>query len=71
MTAYNAAYDPLLPWGFAAVAAGSLAILAAPLAAYVFLTALFGLPHVLCELRYCDERFSARIPKQPLAAIGA
>ncbi|MFO1187049.1 MAG: hypothetical protein U1E87_06105 [Alphaproteobacteria bacterium] len=47
------------------------AVLVAPLAAYVFLIALLGLPHVLCELRYCDERFSARAPRAALVAIGA
>jgi hypothetical protein len=30
----------------------------------------FGLPHVLYELRYVDERFSARLSPRPLAAIG-
>ncbi len=47
------------------------AVLTAPLAASVLLIALFGLPHILCELRYCDERFSARIPRAALWAIGA
>lgn len=63
---------PLWPWGFAAVSVVSLAaVLAAPLAAYVLMIALFGLPHVLCELRYCDERFSGRVPRSALAGIGA
>jgi hypothetical protein len=63
---------PLWPWGYALVSAIALAaVLTAPLAAYVFLIALFGLPHVLCELRYCDERFSARAPRAALIAIGA
>lgn len=63
---------PLWPWGFLGVSAVSVAgVLLAPLAAYVFMIALFGLPHVLCELRYCDERFSARAPRMALLAIGA
>jgi len=63
---------PLWPWGFLVVSAASLgAVLVAPLAAYVFMIALFGLPHVLCELRYCDERFSARAPQNALLAVGA
>ncbi len=62
---------PLWPWGFLAVGTASIAILAAPLAAYLVLIAAFGLPHVLCELRYVDERFSARLPRRALAAVGA
>jgi hypothetical protein len=31
----------------------------------------FGLPHVLYELRYCDERFGARTPMPALWIIGA
>lgn len=63
---------PFWPWGY--VATGALALtaaLAAPLAAYVFMIALFGVPHVLSELRYCDERFSARAPRRALLAICA
>lgn len=59
----------LWPLGYAAVAAAALAIMAAPLAAYVLLIALFGLPHVLCELRYCDERFSGRSGRGFLIAL--
>jgi len=67
-----ASFIPLWPWGYAAVCVVAVgAVLIAPLAAYVFLIALFGLPHVLCELRYCDERFSARAPRAALVAIGA
>jgi hypothetical protein len=63
---------PMWPWGYAVVSLIALAaVLVAPLAAYVFLIALFGLPHVLCELRYCDERFSARAPRAALIAIAA
>lgn len=68
----RASIVPLWPWGYAAVSVVAVAaVLAAPLAAYVFLIALFGLPHVLCELRYCDERFSARAPRPALVAVGA
>jgi hypothetical protein len=55
----------------AATLAGCAAVAAAPLAAYVWLIALFGIPHVVSELRYCDERFSGRSPRAALAAIGA
>ncbi len=61
---------PYWPWGY--IATGTIAVtaaLAAPLAAYVFMIALFGLPHVLSELRYIDERFSARAPRRALLAI--
>lgn len=61
---------PFWPWGFAAVALiATVAVLVAPLAGYVFLIALFGLPHVVCEMRYCDERFSARAPRLALGLI--
>ncbi len=43
----------------------------APIAAFVLMISAFGLPHVLYELRYVDERFSARMSARPLAAIGA
>ncbi|MFZ1988933.1 MAG: hypothetical protein WAW96_04090 [Alphaproteobacteria bacterium] len=62
---------PLWPWGYAAAGALALAAaLTAPLAAYVFMIALFGLPHVVCEMRYCDERFSPRAPRAALPIIG-
>lgn len=51
------------------VSVASVAI--APIAAFVLMISAFGLPHVLYELRYVDERFSARMSAQPLAAIGA
>jgi hypothetical protein len=57
---------------FAAAALfASLAVMAAPLAAYVWLIALFGLPHVIAELRYVDGRFGQRIGMKPLAIFGA
>ena len=59
-----------MAWGFAGVAVASLAILAAPLAAYVALIAIFGLPHVLYEMRYVDERFAGRIGGRVLGLIG-
>lgn len=43
----------------------------APIAAFVLMISAFGLPHVLYELRYVDERFGARIAPTPLAVIGA
>ncbi len=55
----------------AATLAGGAFIAAAPLAAYVWLIALFGVPHVVSELRYCDERFSGRSSRAALAIVGA
>lgn len=46
------------------------AVSVAPIAAFVLMISAFGLPHVLYELRYVDERFSARVSPAPLAAIG-
>ncbi|MFY9831527.1 MAG: hypothetical protein WAK66_02260 [Methylocystis sp.] len=54
---------PILP--FAAFAA------MAPLAAYTTALALFGLPHVLSELRYVDRRFGRRLSLSYLAPIAA
>jgi hypothetical protein len=54
----------------AAAILGLAAVAVAPLAAYVILIALFGLPHVLAEMRYCDERFSGVTPRIALALIG-
>ena len=54
----------------AATLAGGAFIAAAPLAAYVWLIALFGVPHVVSELRYCDERFSGRSSRVALAIVG-
>lgn len=54
-----------------AIVAGGALIAAAPLAAYVLLIAIFGIPHVVAELRYCDERFSGRSSRSALAIIGA
>lgn len=59
-------------WAFLIAAlAGAALIAAAPLAAYVWLVALFGIPHVVSELRYCDERFSGRSSRAALAIVGA
>lgn len=48
-----------------------VAVVIAPLAAFVLMISAFGLPHVLYELRYVDERFSARLPVRLLAVISA
>lgn len=59
-------------WAFlVAILAGGALIAAAPLAAYVLLIAAFGIPHVVSELRYCDERFSGRSSRAALAIVGA
>lgn len=62
----------LWAWAFlAATLVGGALIAAAPLAAYVWLIALFGIPHVVSELRYCDERFSGRSSRVALGLVGA
>src|SRR5947207_15243036 len=61
---------PLWVWSIVA-ALTIVATCFAPLATYVLMVAAFGLPHVLSELRYCDERFAARTSLLPLAIIGA
>jgi len=62
---------PLWPWGYAAASVVAIAaVLVAPLAVYVFTIAVLGIPHVVCELRYCDQRFSARAPRSAVLAIG-
>ena len=43
------------------IVAAFLLAAAAPLATYTLALAIFGLPHVLSELRYVDHRFAARI----------
>lgn len=65
--------ERVLPlWVWSSVAALTIvATCFAPLATYVLMVAAFGLPHVLSELRYCDERFSARTSLVPLGIIGA
>ncbi|MCC6920538.1 MAG: hypothetical protein IT548_15180 [Alphaproteobacteria bacterium] len=67
------AHEPTV-WAAAfalAAIVGCALVAAAPLAAYVWLIALFGIPHVLAELRYCDERFAGRAAPPALAVIGA
>jgi hypothetical protein len=54
----------------AAALVGGTAVAAAPLAAYVWLIALFGIPHVVAEMRYCDERFAGGTARPALALIG-
>jgi hypothetical protein len=55
-----------------AVAAVSVAaVVVMPLAAFVLMISAFGLPHVLYELRYVDERFSSRTSTRILGLIGA
>jgi len=66
-------HEPIV-WAAAftgAALVGGAFVMAAPLAAYVWLIALFGIPHVLAELRYCDERFAGRAARPAVALIGA
>lgn len=75
MTSISTTLRPSSTWiglVFAAVAAVSIAgVVVAPLAAFVLMISAFGLPHVLYELRYVDERFSSRAPVRALQTIGA
>lgn len=54
----------------AAALLGCAAVGIAPLAAYVWLIALFGIPHVVAEMRYVDERFSGRSSRAAIGLIG-
>jgi hypothetical protein len=72
------AIDPLLPTTARGIAlwtgVGTLAFLAVasvPVATFLVLIVLFGLAHVLTELRYVDARFSTRIDRQWLLAMVA
>jgi len=56
----------LLLLGASVVAIAAAAVLA-PLWTYALSLALFGLPHVLTELRYVDERFGARLGRATVA----
>ena len=62
----------LLPRAASVAAFALLAGLVAtamPLVAYAGSLALFGLPHVLAELRYVDGRFGRRLPGSQVAAL--
>lgn len=52
----------------AVVVAGVLAV-TLPLATYALSLAVFGLPHVLAELRYVDARFGPRLGRRLRAAL--
>jgi hypothetical protein len=58
----------------ALIAVGTLALavlaVAFPLATYAVSLALFGLPHVVSELRYVDLRFSERYGRGFMGAVG-
>jgi len=64
-------------WKILALSAGGFFVFVAaaliePLAAYTLSLALFGLPHVLSELRYVDRRFGRRLSRQillPMAVL--
>ncbi|MCA8973775.1 MAG: hypothetical protein KDC98_03600 [Planctomycetes bacterium] len=64
----NAGRNTLLALAVLATAAVAAA---APLWTYALSLALFGLPHVLVELRYVDERFSARLPRRTIVWLAA
>lgn len=71
--ATGAAALALTPLHWAALAAGGLAmavlVAAAPLAVYGLAIALFGLPHVLAELRFLDARYSPGIGRPLLRSL--
>lgn len=54
----------------AAALATAVASALAPLWVYALSLAVFGLPHVLAELRYVDERFAARVPSALRTTLG-
>lgn len=63
---------PRLGAGRAALlVAAALAAVAWPLATYTLSLATFGVAHVLCELRYVDLRFGARLGHRLRAALVA
>jgi len=60
------------PVAAASVVLGSAAAaVIAPVWTYAISLLLFGLPHVLVELRYVDERFAARLPRRTILWFGA
>lgn len=64
--------DALLAFIWIAVAMVSVVgVAVAPIAFFVLMISAFGLPHVLYELRYCDERFSEQASPVLLGVFGA
>ena len=53
----------------ALVLGSAAAAVIAPIWTYAISLSLFGLPHVLVELRYVDERFAARIPRNLIIGL--
>jgi hypothetical protein len=47
-----------------------VAVSIAPIATFVLMISAFGLPHVIYELRYCDERFTSRTSPRLLSILG-
>lgn len=62
---------PRTALGAGFVLAAAAAAVLCPLWTYALSLALFGLPHVLVELRYVDERFAARLPRRFGALLAA
>lgn len=58
----------LIAAGVAAVTIVGVSV--APIVTFVLMISAFGLPHVIYELRYCDERFSARTSRSLLTIFG-
>jgi len=62
-----------VPVGTIAVIAALVTIIGvsiAPIVTFVLMISAFGLPHVIYELRYCDERFSSRTTRPLLSMLG-
>lgn len=64
----RALFEPALWTGVTVLTIAATVV--APLAAYVLMISAFGLAHVVCEMRYCDERFGRRSSRVALALIG-
>lgn len=62
-----------LYWGAAAtlIAVSAIAAVALPLLTYSLTLAMFGLAHVLSEMRYVHQRFGARVGRRLAWLIGA
>jgi hypothetical protein len=71
LSALESSFQRLAAFWILAAVVSVAAVAVAPIAAFVLMISAFGLPHVLYELRYVDERFSARLSPTPLTIIGA
>lgn len=63
-------FVPVAVLAAAVISMTIIGVAIAPIATYVLMISAFGLPHVIYELRYCDERFSARTSRSLLLVLG-